>query len=80
VCLCLCLCVHSLGRSKGFCFIDFSDPASAQAALASMNGFNLMGRAIKVTRGLLRRDPGTGLGLRKCGGGVLWRKAGYVFV
>ena len=37
-----------VGRSKGFCFVDFTEPASAQAALTSMNGFDLMGRKIKV--------------------------------
>ena len=37
------------GRSKGFCFLEFSDPACAEAAQA-MDGFELAGRKIKVGR------------------------------
>lgn len=37
------------GRSKGFCFIEFADSASAEAAMA-MDGFELAGRKIKVGR------------------------------
>lgn len=36
-------------RSKGFCFIEFEDPASAEACMV-MNGFELAGRKIKVGR------------------------------
>ncbi len=43
------------GRSKGFCFVEFQDAASAQAAL-TMDGFELAGRRIKVGR------PTNGLG------------------
>jgi len=32
------------GRSKGFCFIEFTDPNAAEMALKSMNGFTLAGR------------------------------------
>jgi hypothetical protein len=39
------------GRSKGFCFLEFSDPACAEAAMA-MDGFELAGRKIKVGRPL----------------------------
>lgn len=35
------------GRSKGFCFIEFADVNSAEAAMA-MDGFELAGRKIKV--------------------------------
>ena len=34
------------GRSKGFCFLEFNDPSSAEAAMA-MDGFELAGRKIK---------------------------------
>mmetsp|Transcript_8555 Transcript_8555/g.12756 ORF Transcript_8555/g.12756 Transcript_8555/m.12756 type:complete len:256 (+) Transcript_8555:3-770(+) len=37
------------GRSKGFCFLEYADPASASAAQA-MDGFELAGRKIKVGR------------------------------
>jgi len=38
------------GKSKGFCFVEYADVASAQKALVSMNGAMLGGRAIKVGR------------------------------
>eukprot|EP00770_Monocercomonoides_exilis_P009299 MONOS_9253.1-p1 / transcript=MONOS_9253.1 / gene=MONOS_9253 / organism=Monocercomonoides_exilis_PA203 / gene_product=poly(U)-binding-splicing factor PUF60 / transcript_product=poly(U)-binding-splicing factor PUF60 / location=Mono_scaffold00375:1289-2172(-) / protein_length=204 / sequence_SO=supercontig / SO=protein_coding / is_pseudo=false len=37
-------------RSKGFCFIDFFFPESAQVAMQEMNGFFFCGRNIKVNR------------------------------
>jgi poly(U)-binding-splicing factor PUF60 len=37
-------------RSKGFVFVDFLDQASAEAAMSSMNGFQLLGRPMKVNR------------------------------
>lgn len=36
-----------LGRSKGFCFVEFQDPVTAQAAMA-MDGFELAGRRVKL--------------------------------
>ena len=36
------------GRSRGFGFVTFANPAEADAAKASLNGSNLDGRAIKV--------------------------------
>jgi hypothetical protein len=33
-------------RSKGYCFIDFENPAHAQAAIA-MNGVEIAGRAVR---------------------------------
>lgn len=38
------------GRSKGFCFVDFTTPESAAMALQTMNGFQLAGRPIRVGR------------------------------
>jgi len=35
-------------RSKGFCFIEYADPSAAKQALATMNGFELHGRQLKV--------------------------------
>jgi hypothetical protein len=40
---------QALGRSKGFCFVEFQDPQTAQAAM-TMDGFELAGRKIKVGR------------------------------
>lgn len=54
------------GRSKGFCFVEFADPQTAQAAMA-MDGFDLAGRKIKVGRpsnitGTLPSPTGAGAG------------------
>jgi ribosomal protein L32 len=38
-----------LGRSKGFCFVEFQDQVTAQTAM-TMDGFELAGRKIKVGR------------------------------
>ncbi|KAA6390208.1 MAG: putative poly-U-binding factor 60kDa [Streblomastix strix] len=35
-------------RSKGFCFIEFVHPESAESAIQEMNGFYFAGRQIKV--------------------------------
>ena len=35
------------GKSKGFCFIEYSDPTSAEAAQA-MDGFELAGRKVSI--------------------------------
>lgn len=42
----------STGRSKGFCFIEFSDPQCAQAAM-TMDGFELAGRKVSGNNNLL---------------------------
>lgn len=34
------------GRSKGFCFIEYADAETAQAAMA-MDGFDLAGRRVR---------------------------------
>ncbi|KAI8818017.1 RNA binding motif protein 39b [Fimicolochytrium jonesii] len=36
------------GRSRGFAFIHYRNPADAKQAMEKMNGFELMGRAIRV--------------------------------
>ena len=38
------------GRSKGFCFVEFTVPEHALAAQAAMNGVTLFGRQIKVNK------------------------------
>lgn len=45
------------GKSKGFCFVQYKDPESANLALANLNGYELRGRAMKVRRATAR---GTG--------------------
>ncbi|CAM9433559.1 unnamed protein product, partial [Phaeothamnion confervicola] len=41
---------QATGRHKGFCFLEFETPESAETALTSMNGFELAGRQITVGR------------------------------
>jgi len=36
------------GRSKGFGFVEFADDASAQKAIAELDGKDLSGRPLKV--------------------------------
>ncbi|KND03989.1 CC1-like family splicing factor [Spizellomyces punctatus DAOM BR117] len=36
------------GRSRGFAFVHYKNPADAKQAMEKMNGFEIMGRAIKV--------------------------------
>jgi RNA recognition motif-containing protein len=35
-------------RPKGFAFLEFDNPSAASTAIQQMNGFQLMGRTIKV--------------------------------
>eukprot|EP01042_Synura_sphagnicola_P002841 gene2841-3466_t len=44
-------------RSKGFCFITYDNPASAEAALA-LNGMEVAGRKIKVGRPFSPQNAG----------------------
>lgn len=52
------------GRSKGFAFVTFQYPDSAQEAVQQLNGTDLDGRKIKVNeaedRSSSRRSPGIG--------------------
>lgn len=45
------------GKSRGFGFVEFEDPASAQEALAQMNGMDVDGRAIRVDRANRKQRP-----------------------
>ena len=56
------------GRSRGFGFVTFSQEADADNAIATMNGQELDGRAIKVNEAQ-ERKPGGGRGGRSFGGG-----------
>lgn len=37
------------GKSKGFCFVQYFDVEAAKTALATMNGFELAGRQLRVS-------------------------------
>jgi len=59
------------GRSRGFGFVTFADGASAQKAIAEMNGTTLDGRSLKVNEAEERggRGGGGGGGRGGFGGG-----------
>jgi RNA recognition motif-containing protein len=46
------------GRSRGFAFIEMPDDEQGHAALESMNGYPMNGRALKVTEARPREDRG----------------------
>jgi hypothetical protein len=49
------------GRSKGFCFVEYTVPEHAVAAQAAMHGFVMFGRQLKVNK---PTQAGTGFALR----------------
>jgi RNA recognition motif-containing protein len=61
------------GRSRGFAFVEMTSPADAQAAITSMNGAQLDGRALRVNEAEERKPKsgggGGGYGGRGGGGG-----------
>lgn len=53
------------GRSKGFGFVEMSDDAQAEAAIAALDGKDSGGRALKVNKALPKTDkPRDGGGFR----------------
>jgi cold-inducible RNA-binding protein len=44
------------GRSRGFAFVEMSDSAEADQAIAGLNGTNLGGRAINVNEARPKTD------------------------
>jgi RNA recognition motif-containing protein len=57
------------GRSKGFAFVDMPDSAQGQAAIDSLNGREMAGRALTVNQARPRESGGGGGGGRGFGGG-----------
>ena len=57
------------GRSRGFGFVEMSDQAQAQAAIAALNGTTVNGRELTVNEARPREDRG---GSRGGGGGARW--------
>lgn len=54
------------GRSRGFAFVEMTDPAQADLAIAELNGADLDGRALNVNEA---RPKGDGGGRASSGGG-----------
>ena len=58
------------GRSRGFGFVEMSDQAQAQAAIAALNGTTVNGRELTVNEARPREDRGGSRG--GGGGGARW--------
>jgi cold-inducible RNA-binding protein len=46
------------GRSRGFAFVEMTDPAEADRAITALNGFDLNGRALNVNEARPKSDSG----------------------
>ena len=59
------------GQARGFAFVEMSDNAAGERAIAALNGANLDGRALNVNEARPKADRGTGGAHRGNGGGSL---------
>ena len=50
------------GRSRGFAFVEMSDSAQAEQAIAALNGFQVDGRALNVNEARPKTGGGGGGG------------------
>ena len=58
------------GQARGFGFVEMSDNAEGERAIAALNGADLDGRALNVNEARPKADRGTGgAGYRGNGGG-----------
>src|SRR4051795_6126333 len=57
------------GRSRGFAFVEMTDSAQADAAIAALNGAQLDGRALNVNEAKPKTTGGGGGGFSRGGGG-----------
>jgi len=57
------------GRSKGFGFAEFDTPEQAQAAIDALNGQEVNGRALRVSKAQKMRPRKEGFGGGNGGGG-----------
>ncbi|HVT83288.1 MAG TPA: RNA-binding protein [Phycisphaerae bacterium] len=64
------------GRSKGFGFVEMSDAAAADAAIAALDGKDNGGRALKVNEAKPREERPRGGGYGGGGGGGGYRGGG----
>lgn len=61
------------GRSRGFAFVEMTDPAQADQAIAALNGSNLDGRALNINEARPKSEGGGG-GRGAGGGGGFGRR------
>lgn len=52
------------GRSRGFAFVEMTDPSEADRAITGLNGHNLEGRALNVNEARPKPQGGGGGGFR----------------
>ena len=57
------------GRSRGFAFVEMTDSAEADRAIAALNGHELDGRALNINEARPKPQGGGGGGGRGLGGG-----------
>jgi cold-inducible RNA-binding protein len=57
------------GRSRGFAFVEMSDSAEADRAIAALNGTDLDGRTLNINEARPKTGGGGGGGGRGFGGG-----------
>jgi RNA recognition motif-containing protein len=57
------------GRNRGFGFVEMSNQAEAQAAIAALNGSELQGRSLTVNEARPREAGGSGGNRGSQGGG-----------
>ena len=50
----------STGRNPSYCFVDVETVEEAQRAIAELNGLDVLGRGVKVSPGVARRQGGQG--------------------
>lgn len=62
------------GRSRGFAFVEMSDNAEADRAIAALNGYSMEGRALNVNEARPKSEGGRGSG---GGGGFRRSQGGY---
>jgi cold-inducible RNA-binding protein len=61
------------GRSRGFAFVEMTDAAEADRAIAALNGTTLEGRALNINEARPKSEGGRGGG----GGGFRRSQGGY---
>ena len=65
------------GRSRGFAFVEMSDSAEAEKAIAALNGTQLGGRTLNINEARPKTDRGGFKGGRSGGGGGGGRGGDY---
>lgn len=62
------------GQPRGFGFVEMTNDAEAEKAIAALNGHELGGRTLNVNEARPKTDRGSGGGGRSGGGGGYGRK------